>query len=219
MEDVIFSIIVPIYNVEQYLELCLDSIVAQAFNSKEIICVEDCSTDDSLSVLLKYEKNEKIKIIRHEKNKGLSGARNTGIKHAQGKYILFVDSDDVLANNALEILYNAINEQEMDVVYFDFRKFVKKEKQKTRPMSALPQNHRAFGQRAVTSAAQEDMEWNIKLKPPAASLRAASAMCCRWQARLWALATSGVFPIWQPNTAAAFFFWFIWCSCSPLALH
>lgn len=127
MEDVIFSIIVPIYNVEQYLELCLDSIVAQAFNSKEIICVEDCSTDDSLSVLLKYEKNEKIKIIRHEKNKGLSGARNTGIKHAQGKYILFVDSDDVLANNALEILYNAINEQEMDVVYFDFRKFVKKE--------------------------------------------------------------------------------------------
>ena len=94
-----------------------------------------------------------------------------------------------------------------------------KEKQKMRPMSALPQNHRAFGQRAVTSAAQEDMECNIKLKPPAASLRAASAMCCRWQARLWALATSGVFPIWQPNTAAAFFFWFIWCSCSPLALH
>ena len=62
MEDVIFSIIVPIYNVEQYLELCLDSIVAQAFNSTEIICVEDCSTDDSLSVLLKYENNVKIKI-------------------------------------------------------------------------------------------------------------------------------------------------------------
>ncbi len=127
MNDILFSIIVPIYNVEQYIETCLDSILVQVDKSTEVICVEDCSTDNSLSILLKYDNNEKLKIIRHEKNKGLSCARNTGIINAKGKYILFVDSDDALAQNTIDILYSIVNRQEYDVVYFDYLKFIETE--------------------------------------------------------------------------------------------
>lgn len=121
----VFSIVVPVYNVELYLAECLDSILNQDFCSMEVICVEDCSTDKSLQVLRKYEERDRIRVIRHEKNKGLSEARNTGINHAKGEYILFVDSDDVLAHNAIAKLYDVIKEQQFDVVYFDYRKFVK----------------------------------------------------------------------------------------------
>lgn len=114
------SIVVPVYNVEKYLIRCLESLVNQQFDKDyEIICVNDGSTDSS-ELVLKYfaQKYKNLKIISQE-NKGLSEARNEGIKHAQGKYTLFVDSDDFIAANALQLLYDYAEEHNSDVVIFD----------------------------------------------------------------------------------------------------
>lgn len=100
-----FSIIVPIYNVEQYLRQCLDSILSQSFQDFELILINDGSPDNSLSICEEYAVNYKNVIIIDQENKGLSGARNAGLEIAKGKYVWFVDSDDYITDNALEILF------------------------------------------------------------------------------------------------------------------
>jgi glycosyltransferase involved in cell wall biosynthesis len=91
------SVIVPVYNVENYLEACLDSILNQTYSNFEVICVDDASTDSSLNILRKMATNDsRIKILRLTTNKGLGNARNEGIKAAKGDFITFVDSDDTL---------------------------------------------------------------------------------------------------------------------------
>lgn len=108
----LFSIIIPVYNVEQYLSECLDSVLRQTFPDWEAVCVNDGSTDGSLAVLHDYAlKDERIKVISQE-NKGLSGARNTGIAESKGDYLFFLDSDDWLADNSLEILSRHIDGQD-----------------------------------------------------------------------------------------------------------
>lgn len=98
------SIVVPVYNVEGYIRTCLDSIVNQMSSSSELIIVNDGSSDSSLEICREYErKYSDIKIICQQ-NKGLSGARNAGIMSAQGEYIVFIDSDDYIENNALEVI-------------------------------------------------------------------------------------------------------------------
>jgi len=101
------SVIVPVYNVEKYLEKCLESLINQTLNEIEIIVVNDGSTDNSLNIIEKYaQKDYRIKII-NQKNQGLSGARNSGFKLARGEYISFIDSDDWVDNDFLEKLYNS----------------------------------------------------------------------------------------------------------------
>ena len=101
------SVIVPIYNVEKYLARCLDSVVGQTFRDIEIICVNDGSTDKSSSIAEQYAKKDgRISLINQE-NKGLSAARNVGMRIARGKYISFVDSDDWIDLDFLEKLYDA----------------------------------------------------------------------------------------------------------------
>lgn len=118
MADV--SIIVPVYNVESYLAMCLDSLTCQSFEDIEIICINDGSTDNSLEILEHYQKfDRRIKIINKE-NGGLSSARNVGIKTANGDYILFVDSDDWISSNAVERLYENAQKNNSDLVIFDF---------------------------------------------------------------------------------------------------
>ena len=91
------SIIIPVYNVEKYLRECLDSCINQTLADIEIICVDDCSPDNSIKILEEYQaKDYRIKIFRHEKNKNLGAARNTGIQNAIGEYVWFVDSDDYI---------------------------------------------------------------------------------------------------------------------------
>lgn len=118
------SVIIPVYNVEQYLPECLESVFAQGFDSMEILCVEDCSEDGSLEILKKYaQKDHRVRIIRHNQNRGLSAARNTGLENATGKYVFFVDSDDFLEKNAIQLLYHEAEEKEADIVYFNYIKF------------------------------------------------------------------------------------------------
>ncbi len=117
------SVVLPVYNVANYLRKCLDSLVNQTFENFEVICVNDGSTDLSLGILEGYAINDsRFKIITQE-NKGLSGARNTGIKHVQGEYILFVDSDDWLEDNALEELYEHVKSFKSDITMFKFKYF------------------------------------------------------------------------------------------------
>jgi len=104
-----FSIVVPVYNVEKYLSSCLDTIVNQTFDDIEIICVNDGSTDHSLSIIEEYAGFDKrIKII-NQKNAGLAAARNSGLSGSAGKYVLFVDSDDYISLNTCDVLNKKIN--------------------------------------------------------------------------------------------------------------
>ena len=114
------SIIVPVYNVAEYLERCLNSLINQTLNEIEIICVNDGSTDNSLCILEKFAGLDKrIKII-NQKNKGLSGARNTGIKLIQGEYFGFLDSDDWVDLDYFEKLYKRAKNCDADISLGDF---------------------------------------------------------------------------------------------------
>jgi len=116
-----FSIIVPMYNVEKYLSKCIESILNQHYKDMEIIIIDDKSTDNSLSIAEKYEKYKNIKIISKERNSGLSESRNIGIREARGKYIIFLDSDDYIDENALLDLNKLICEHEFpDIIYTKF---------------------------------------------------------------------------------------------------
>ena len=102
------SIIIPVYNTEKYLDICLDSIINQSFTDFEVICVSDGSTDSSLSIAKQYSLlDRRIKIVA-QPNKGLASAKNTGIKFAKGNYITFAEADDILSPVAIERLYNNI---------------------------------------------------------------------------------------------------------------
>ena len=108
------SIIVPVYNTSKYLRKCLDSILAQIYEEYEIIIVDDGSTDDSGDICEEYaKKSEKIKCV-HKENSGLGYARNTGLEHASGEYITFIDSDDYVTKDYLLHLYDAIESHNVD---------------------------------------------------------------------------------------------------------
>lgn len=117
------SVIVPVYNVEEYLEECLDSIINQTLEDIEIICVNDGSTDNSLKILEKYsQKDERIKIISQE-NQGLGATRNVGMEHAIGEYISFIDSDDYISKDAFKSLYDNAITNNSDIVLFSITHF------------------------------------------------------------------------------------------------
>ena len=104
-----FSVVIPLYNKENFIQATLQSVLNQTFTDYEIIIVEDCSTDKSLEVASKIS-NIRIRIIQHEKNKGLSASRNTGIKNANANYIAFLDADDLWKDTFLQELFKLISE-------------------------------------------------------------------------------------------------------------
>ena len=115
----LISIIVPVYNTEEYLQQCIDSILEQTYSTLEIILVDDGSTDLSGSICDIYAtKDSRIKVI-HKKNCGLSAARNTGLDTASGDYICFVDSDDYIDTKLCERIVNILSETCVDIVAFD----------------------------------------------------------------------------------------------------
>lgn len=116
------TVIVPVYNVEKYLRQCLDSIINQTFKDIEIICVNDCTPDNSQLILDEYaKKDSRIKLLKNEQNMGLGRTRNIALNFVNSPYIFFVDSDDWLEENALEELYNAITETDSNLAYANFR--------------------------------------------------------------------------------------------------
>jgi glycosyltransferase involved in cell wall biosynthesis len=113
MTSLKISIVVPIYNVEPYLRHCLDSILNQDCSDCEIICINDGSTDYSLAILEEYKKQYPQINLLSQENKGLSAARNAGIRAATGDYILFLDSDDWLEKDAIRMLRDNIGDEDM----------------------------------------------------------------------------------------------------------
>jgi glycosyltransferase involved in cell wall biosynthesis len=113
------SIIVPIYNVEQYLRKCIDSLIKQTFTNIQIILVDDGATDSCPEICDEYaKKDNRIKVI-HKQNGGLSDARNAGMRAASGDYIAFIDSDDYVSGRMFEVLINIMLERNCDIVECD----------------------------------------------------------------------------------------------------
>lgn len=117
------SIIVPFYNVEKYIEECIRSLYDQDIPQEEyeVICVNDCSPDNSREIVKAYQKKHaNLRLIEHERNKKIGGARNTGLKEAKGRYVWFVDSDDYVAPNCLGKLLREAEAQEAEMLLFDY---------------------------------------------------------------------------------------------------
>lgn len=129
MSNIMISVIIPIYNCEQYLEQCLDSITNQTLKNIEVICVDDGSTDDSLKIVLDYsERDKRIKVLtQHNQYAGV--ARNQGLTHAKGKYVLFLDADDFFDSSMLEKLYYKAEMEQTEVLVFDAFQYDNKQKQ------------------------------------------------------------------------------------------
>lgn len=135
-----FSIILPVYNVGEYLPKCLDSILSQTYNSYEIICVDDGSTDNSGNICDTYSKNyNKIKTF-HKNNEGLGLTRNFGLQKCTGNYVFFVDSDDFIPNDkCLEKIHKKLDGTNIQVLNINFCSwsFETKEFEYSRPLSSF----------------------------------------------------------------------------------
>ena len=123
----LISVIIPVYNVEQYLNRCVDSVINQTYKNLEIILIDDGSTDNSGKICDEYAlKDNRIKIV-HKQNAGVSSARNEGLKIAKGDYVGFVDSDDYIEKDMYEVLHNSLIENKTEISCCDFFAFNKKE--------------------------------------------------------------------------------------------
>lgn len=123
----LFSLIIPVYNVEKYLRTCLDSVIAQSFPAWEAVCINDGSTDGSATVLEEYAARDGRFRVINQPNGGLSAARNAGLDAVKGDYVLFLDSDDWLESNALEVLTSNLNGE--DLLCFSGRRFLESDGQ------------------------------------------------------------------------------------------
>lgn len=118
------SVIIPVYNVEKYLVRCLDSVCQQTLQDIEVICVNDCSPDNSLDILNAYAtKDNRIKVINFKKNQGVAVARNSGMELATGQYLAFLDSDDWLDLDFYEKLYNKATTTNSDLVIGNIKEY------------------------------------------------------------------------------------------------
>lgn len=120
--EILFSIIVPVYNVEKFLSQCVESLVGQSYKNIEIILVDDGSTDESKNICDEWTKRDSRIIVCHKKNEGLGMARNTGMQKANGDYICFVDSDDYIDEKLMEDLYTAVRLYNSDLYAYGYEK-------------------------------------------------------------------------------------------------
>ena len=113
------SIIIPVYNVQEYLGQCLESVLNQSLKDIEIICVDDCSKDSSLEILNRYAENDqRLKVYHFDKSKSALQARKLGVLESNSEYIMFLDADDYLELNACEVLYSKIKNEKVDILHF-----------------------------------------------------------------------------------------------------
>lgn len=113
----LISVAIPVYNVEKYIKRCLSSVLSQTYTNLEIIVVNDCTPDNSMEIVASMAKEDpRIKVVNHDHNMGLMWARRTGYMNATGDYVFFLDSDDALPENAMELLLNKAINSEADIV-------------------------------------------------------------------------------------------------------
>ncbi len=118
------SVVVTVYNLEKYIGECLDSILGQEGVTFEVICVDDASSDMSYDILMQYAARDvRVKVIRNDKNLGLSSSRNVGFREAKGEYLYNIDGDDMLADDALKRMYQCSVENDLDLLSFSATAF------------------------------------------------------------------------------------------------
>lgn len=150
MKNLLFSIIIPCYNVEKYICRTIDSVLNQTFNNYEIILINDGSKDNTGKILDEYRKKEKrIKVI-HQENKGVSEARNIGIKKALGKYIYFLDGDDTIDENLLLKANEIFDTKEVNCISFGYKMVYEDEKLK-KDYCNVSYNNQKFSSREFLS--------------------------------------------------------------------
>ena len=117
--EIVISVIIPLYNVEDYIHVCLNSVLKQTYQDFEVICIDDASTDSTAEILDYFvQKDSRIRILKNESNKGPGFSRNEALKEAKGKYIIFLDGDDWLSLNALETVVEKAEKDNLDFVMF-----------------------------------------------------------------------------------------------------
>lgn len=121
--DELISIIVPVYKVEEYIDECVKSLINQTYNNIEIVLVDDGSPDKCGNICENYKRTDNRIVVLHKENGGLSDARNAGMRIAKGKYFVFVDSDDFVSNNYIEILYDIIKKNNADIGFASLTRF------------------------------------------------------------------------------------------------
>ena len=119
------SVLVPVYNVSKFIERCVHTLFSQTYDNIQYIFVNDCTPDQSIEIIQKVlnkypQRKEHVKIINHDKNRGLAAARNTGIENAGGEYVLHIDSDDYIELDMVELMFGKAKEEDADIVVCDF---------------------------------------------------------------------------------------------------
>lgn len=153
----IITVIVPTYNVENYIEACLVSLMHQTFKPIEILVIDDCSTDRSLSVVEKLSKQDKrIKIIRNKTNQGIAETRNIALSHVKTPYVSFLDSDDWVDDDFYEKLYTNLQKENADIAISDVLYYYNENKQNHEWVSRWNQKS---GKTVITKA--QDKQYNI----------------------------------------------------------
>ena len=162
------SVIIPVFNVEKYLKECIESISNQSLEDIEIICIDDGSTDNSLNILNDYADDDcRFKIILQD-NLGPGAARNKGISIAEGKYIYFMDSDDILELNALEKLYDLSEDKKTDFIFFKLINFDDETGQKTnRYYYDMPYLKKSVGDSVFNYNDVKDVIFDLPVSVPA----------------------------------------------------
>lgn len=154
-----FSIIIPVYKVEKYIKQCTESVLNQTFSDFEAIFVDDCGGDNSIKIVEEYaQKDNRIKIVHHERNKGLAAARNTALRNACGEYIVCLDSDDWMAENCLEVINDSFEKANTTSVWFNTKKYY----DSSNTLDSNPMYEQSEGYRTLlpeTIAAYADFTW------------------------------------------------------------
>ena len=126
MNEIKVSVIIPVYNTENYLRECLDSVLAQTLREIEVICVDDGSTDNSLNILKEYQNKDTRIVVLTQENRSAGAARNYGLSIAKGKYLSFLDSDDFFDKELLRKAYKNAEKNNADIVVYKFKRYNEK---------------------------------------------------------------------------------------------
>ena len=164
MNGPLVSIGIPVYNVEPYIEKCLLSVLNQTYENIEILVVDDLGTDNSMQIVADLQSSHplghRIKVIKHRENKGLGEARNTAIDIASGKYIFFIDSDDFIEANTIEVLLKEAEDNNTDIVMASSRKIVYGTNEE-KPTFTYKRKEVLVGKDVFANYLCQDLRWHI----------------------------------------------------------
>lgn len=145
-QDFKISIIIPAYNVQNYISRCLESLINQTYKNLEIIVINDGSKDNTLNIINEFAKKDNRIIVINQENKGVSDSRNAGLKKVTGTYITFVDSDDWLDNNSCEEMINYLISNNADIAMFGY---IREYENNSIPKALFNENERVFNKEEI----------------------------------------------------------------------